>query len=180
MKYALVWLMAAVALGAASGCGSNAVYPVKGKITFEGKPLKGGGAITFQPTGNQAGKAAGGTIKEDGSYELMTYKAGDGSMAGEFRVVIHQSTEREPDATKDGERTGKSIAVVGKDDRIPLLYGDPAQSPLTTKVEKGPNELNFDLKRDVGPPPIQGAMRGIPSRDNFANLNRERFLVQPD
>ena len=138
----------------AAGCGdANPVYPVRGRVTFDGKPLRGGGSIAFVPVGNQAGKTAGGEIAEDGTYELTTYKPGDGSMAGEFRVVITQVTEREPDATKDGERPGKSITVVGKADRIPAVYADPYKSPLTAKVEaKGVNEINLDLKRDAGPP----------------------------
>ena len=54
--------------------------------------MKGGGAISFVPTSNQPGKAAGGEIKDDGTYELMTHKPGDGSMAGDFRVTITQVT----------------------------------------------------------------------------------------
>ncbi len=71
---------------------------MKGKVTFEA--LKGGGSISFMPTGKQEGRTGGGEIHEDGTYELTTFKSGDGSMEGEFRVVIHQSTEREPDASE--------------------------------------------------------------------------------
>lgn len=155
-----VWMPGVVLVAlAAAGCGEPAVHPVKGRVMLEGKPMKGGGSIAFMPVDGRPGKAAGGEIKEDGTYELMTHKPGDGSMAGEFRVVIHQSTDREPDATKDGEKAGRAVTVVGAADRIPAIYSDPARSPLKANVEGKANELDFDLKRDAGPPPVKGAMR---------------------
>jgi hypothetical protein len=163
------WAGVAAVFVATVGCGDGrvTVYRVRGKVTFEGKPMAGGGSISFVPLTNQAGKTAGGEIAADGSYELTTYSAGDGSMAGEFRVVISQVTEREPDMTKDGERPGKSITTVGKADQIPAIYSDPQKSPLTAKVEaKDPNEINFDLKRNAGgQEPIRGAGLGGPRKD---------------
>jgi hypothetical protein len=158
----------AVVLAVSLGCGDGqvSVYRVRGKVTFEGKPMAGGGSIAFVPLGDQAGKTAGGEIAADGTYELTTYKPGDGSMAGEFRVVITQVTEREPDPTRDGERPGTSITVVGKADRIPAVYSDAQNSPLTATVEaKSLNELNFDLKRNAGPAHPGGAGLGAPPKD---------------
>jgi hypothetical protein len=138
-------------LGAALGCGSSGnvkTYPVKGKVTYAGKPMVGGGSIALMPMSSQEGKTAGGEIKDDGTYELMTYEPGDGSMAGEFRVVINQTTVKEPTATPDGSAAPTStIFTVPKADQIPLIYGDIQNSPLTAKVEAKPsNELDFDLK----------------------------------
>ena len=138
-------------LAIAPGCGSSGnvkTYPVKGKVTYAGKPMVGGGSIALMPMSNQEGKTAGGEIKEDGTYELMTYVPGDGSMAGEFRVVINQTTVKEPTATPDGSAAPNStIFTVPKADQIPLVYGDIQNSPLTAKVEAKPNnELDFDLK----------------------------------
>ena len=92
-------------LGLAVGCGPAdqvKVYPVKGTVKFQGQPMKGGGSIAFYPTGGQVGATPGGEIKEDGTYELMTYKPGDGSMPGDYRVVITQVTVKEPIASPDG------------------------------------------------------------------------------
>src|SRR6185436_4216757 len=78
-----------------SGCGPAGqvkTYPVKGRVTFEGKPMVGGGAISLIPLVDQPGKTAGGTIQPDGTYVLGTYKDADGSMTGEFRVVVFQET----------------------------------------------------------------------------------------
>jgi hypothetical protein len=137
---------------AAAGCGASGdveVYPVKGQVTFNGKPMVGGGSIAFYPVGAQEGKAAGGFINEDGTYELTTYDDGDGSMPGEFRVIVTQVTVKEGAPTADGERApAASISTVAEADRIPSIYSDPYNSPLTARVEaKELNELNFTLER---------------------------------
>lgn len=144
---------ALVAVVVSAGCDSaNPVYPVQGKVTFEGNDLVGGGSIAFVPLGNQAGKTAGGEIAADGTYKLTTYKQGDGSMAGEFRVVITQVVEREPEPSRDGEKPGIPVTVVAPADRIPAIYSDHQQSPLIATVEnKSLNEINFNLKRDAKP-----------------------------
>jgi hypothetical protein len=143
-------LFALAIASAAAGCGSSdnvTVYPVKGKIAFNGKPMVGGGSISLVPTGNQPGAAAGGEIKEDGTFELTTYKPGDGSMPGEFRVVITQVVFREPGNSEDGQApTAAAPPPVAEIDRIPEIYSHPTNSPLTMKVEAKPNEINLDLK----------------------------------
>lgn len=133
------------------GCGPAGqvkTYPVKGRITFEGKPMVGGGGISLIPLADQPGKTAGGTIQPDGTYVLGTYKDADGSMAGEFRVVVFQETVKEGKAAADG--SGGAIAgvsTVAAGDRIPVVYANDRESPLTAKIEAKPNEINFDLKR---------------------------------
>jgi len=172
----LLTLLAGAAFAlAAAGCGGPKVYPVSGTVKFEGKPMKGGGSITFVPTGKQEGKTGGGLIAEDGTYTLTSYKPGDGSMAGEFRVVITQVTEQEGKATGDGEKSSRSVSVVAKEDRIPEIYGDTFKSPLTAKVEAKENKLDFDLKRDAGGQPVQGARRGDREPDPFGPFAPPRF-----
>src|SRR5688572_27482054 len=94
-----------------SGCGSNDVYPVRGQVNFEGKPMVGGGSITLMPLNGQEGIAPGGEIGEDGKYTLTTQKPGDGSMPGEFRVMIYQVTEKEPPMTEDGQPPAKGTSI---------------------------------------------------------------------
>ena len=139
---------ALASLAIVTGCSSKVpVYPVHGRVNFEGKPMKGGGSISFIPLEKQPGKAAGGEIAPDGTYKMTTHSPGDGSMVGEFRVVISQVTDREPEVTPDGQAAGKPIQVVAPADRIPPIYSDPNNSPLRAKVEARDNEINFDLKR---------------------------------
>jgi hypothetical protein len=140
-----------VLLAIASGCsqsGNVKTYPVKGLVTFEGKPMVGGGAISLIPTTNQPGKTAAGIIKPDGTYVLGTYKEDDGSMTGDFKVVIYQETVKEAQAAPDGSApTAAASTTVPPADRIPRLYSLDRETPLTVKIEPKPNEINFELKR---------------------------------
>lgn len=134
-----------------AGCGrdgkQNPVYSVKGQVRFAGKPMVGGGAIAFIPTGNQTGKTAGGAIDKDGNYILSTYTEGDGSIAGEFRVVITQEVVREPDPVPDGSgNVAEPVMTVTTAERIPMIYSDYNRSPLTARVEaRSANKLDFEL-----------------------------------
>jgi hypothetical protein len=146
-KTRLAWLLIVLLTGC-SPSGQVKTYPVKGLITFEGKPMAGGGSISLIPTTDQPGKTAAGIIKPDGTYVLGTYKEDDGSMAGEFRVVIFQETVKEGVATKDGTApTSAAATTVAPADRIPILYANDRQTPLTATIDPRPNEINFDLKR---------------------------------
>lgn len=138
---------ALVLLAGCGNIGNVPVYPVSGTVNFNGKPMEGGGSIAFIPKGKRKGKAAGGTINMDGTYTLSTYKDGDGSMVGEFKVVVTQETTIEPTATKDGETPApKPKPEVPTDGRIPAMYADPQSTELEAKVEAKKNSINFDLK----------------------------------
>jgi hypothetical protein len=140
--------LAGLVIAACSPSGQVKTYPVKGLVTFEGKPMVGGGAISLIPTTNQSGKAAGGTIKTDGTYVLGTYTETDGSMVGDFKVLIVQEVFKEGQATPDGSAPSPTASTsVAAADRIPVLYANDRQTPLTAKIEAKPNEINFDLKR---------------------------------
>ena len=69
-----------------AGCGPE--HPetagVTGKITYQGKAVTEG-KIMFYP---ESGRAAVGTISEDGSYQLTTFDEGDGALLGKHRVTI--------------------------------------------------------------------------------------------
>lgn len=149
-KYVVSRLGVALFVMLSAGCESNyPVYPVSGRINFEGKPIVGGGSIALVPLTSREGMTAGGEIAADGSYKLSTYTPRDGSMPGEFRVLISQVTAQEPENTGDGAPPPKAISTVNPLDRIPNVYADPQNSPLTATVEaKSSNEINFDLKRN--------------------------------
>ena len=145
------YISATAALVFFAGCspsGQVKVYPVKGRVTYQGKPMVGGGAITFVPKSDQAGKAPGGTIKPNGTYELGTYTETDGAMAGDFRVIIFQQIAQEREAAPDGSApTATASLAVAPADHIPKIYSSDRDSPLSAKVEPKPNEIDFELKR---------------------------------
>lgn len=128
-------------------------YPTSGVVYFNGKPMQGGGAISFVPVVSQVGKMAGGKIRDDGTFTMSTYKDGDGSIAGKFRVMIMQSVSKEPemivpDGGGEPVMASGPIETVAKSQQIPFIYGDPVKSPVTVDITaEGPNELKIDLKR---------------------------------
>jgi hypothetical protein len=84
------WLGAAalsLLLVAVAGCGGR-LYPVRGKVTFEdGTPLSKG-TVVFESIGGEKAITARGAIQPGGSYQLSTYKPGDGAPAGKYRVLV--------------------------------------------------------------------------------------------
>ena len=121
------------------GCGrSNGLdrAAVAGKVTLDDTPLAAG-SITFCPTGDTKGPAAGGTI-EDGQYSIAVAK---GPVVGRNRVEIH--------ATR---KTGRKVQAPMSDrgvltdeivEAVPARYN--SQSTLEMNVKAGDNALDFTL-----------------------------------
>ena len=114
------------------GCGGNAdgraatdLIPVKGKVTYKGRPITRG-VVSFEPDG--FGRPASGPIQSDGSFALGTHKDGDGVVPGEHRVSI----------------SGFDKALAR--DRVLAKYSSPNSSHLTAKVDAEHTEFAFDLK----------------------------------
>lgn len=114
-----------------TGCGgtteqvSNLLkpVPVKGTVTYKGKPLTGG-AVRFEP--EDGGREAAGNIEPDGSFTLTTFQAGDGAVAGKHRVAV------DPPADKL-----KSI---------PAKYKSATSSGIVMEVSPDKTEYVVDLK----------------------------------
>jgi hypothetical protein len=73
-----------------AGCGGDQprVYQAGGKVTLpDGTPLAGA-RVEFQPTDNLHLISASGEVQPDGTFELTTFSAGDGAVAGEYRVAV--------------------------------------------------------------------------------------------
>lgn len=66
------------------------VHPVRGKVTFDGKPAAGA-MVVFHPL---SGEAAGGklrpvaAVQDDGSFEAHTYDYKDGLPAGDYAIDL--------------------------------------------------------------------------------------------
>lgn len=80
----------AIACAGCGGSGRGAIaattpVPVKGKVTYKGKPVTKGQVVFRSADG---GKDAFGDIQPDGSFELSTDKAGDGAAKGTYKVSV--------------------------------------------------------------------------------------------
>jgi hypothetical protein len=127
------------------------LFPVKGKVIRDGKPMPGG-TIIFEyagdgpaaPKGAQGGPFRVTAKIKDGSFNLIGYAGAEGVPAGNYKVGISGSQGR-----SEGNLFGREAVLPkkGKSAVLPDQYADPKTSGLTAQVLKdGPNEPVFDLK----------------------------------
>ncbi|EDL61352.1 hypothetical protein PM8797T_12648 [Gimesia maris DSM 8797] len=123
-----------------TGCGEQIekkpTAPVKGIVTFEGKPLETGEVVFFPDSGEQI---AHGKIQPDGSFELTTYEDGDGAFPGKHTVTIISERDMEGVSAEDPEASLEPSF-------IPTKYNMQKTSGLTAVVKEGDNEIKFDLE----------------------------------
>jgi len=121
----------ALAILAFSGCDRSEqsvgkTVPVKGRITYKGKPLIQG-SVTFEP--EDAGRAAEGKISPDGIFVLSTFKEGDGAVPGVHRVKV-----------------GNGAIVTSPKDALPAKRKNTQDSIVSVEVVEGKTEYDIDLK----------------------------------
>ena len=109
---ACVAVAACTVLLTLSGCAESGQYdtaPVKGSVTFEGKPVEGG-ALTFVPAGAGSGKPGAAQVQSDGTYVLGTYVEADGAVLGKHKVSYSPPTVELPEGVElqPGESTPPS------------------------------------------------------------------------
>lgn len=124
-----------VALGGCGGPGRPATYPAGGVVSYGGRPLEGA-AVTFMP---KNGRIATGQTDAQGAFELTTFEANDGAIAGEHVVLVSKREKMvDPDMPSSPyEMTRESL---------PPRYSNPAESGLTATVESGgENRFEFEL-----------------------------------
>jgi hypothetical protein len=120
-----------------AGCGRGPeTVPVTGKVLYNGQPLPFG-SVTFQPP---SGQPARGEIRADGTFELSTFRRGDGAVVGKHKVKIACYESQNPAAVKGpGEQSlGRLL--------IPTHYTLLDQSGLSADVQReNKAPLLFDL-----------------------------------
>jgi hypothetical protein len=127
--------LTALVLALLGGCGARK-YPVVGKVVFkDGTPLPGG-LVVFSPLdpGNHVG--ARGYIKPDGTFELSSEKAGDGSLEGRYQVLV-----RPPSQGRGEDDPRRNIPLI--DPRFTRFE----TSGLEFEVRPGRNELTIEVER---------------------------------
>jgi hypothetical protein len=116
-----------------TGCGGvdpslPKVAPVKGIVTYQGKPIDMG-VIIFFPQDITGAKNAASAIRTGGVYELSTYGDAnnpDGAAIGPHKVQID---------AYDGNTANQA----------PGRYADRNTTPLTYEVKPGENIYNIEL-----------------------------------
>jgi hypothetical protein len=104
------------------------VFPVSGKVSFQGKSPAGARVVLFPATKSGAGAvgvAPTGEVKSDGTFAVSSYDADDGAPEGEYVATIQWN--------KYDEKLGGFGPNV-----IPKKYATAATSPVRVSVKGGP------------------------------------------
>ena len=129
------------------------VYPVKGKVTYKGKPitggsviyeLEGGGEVKGPPPEPGAGPLrATGRIQADGTFQLRAFPGVEGMPEGHYKVGISSRKGRSEGGILD---VGPNVKKANQD-VLRGRYADPKTSGLKDEVVKNrPNEPSFNLQ----------------------------------
>ena len=146
-----------VIVAACLGCGLTTtggprLYVVKGKVRYQGKPVKGG-VVVYELESSEApelksalgpGPLRGsGRIEPDGSFRLMAFPGAEGMPAGSYKVGISSM----PPRTEGNLLAAAATAQKGNPDVLQGRFADPSKSGLRDQVaEDRANEPTFDLK----------------------------------
>jgi hypothetical protein len=145
-----LFLPAVLPLVLMTGCsgtpeGRVAVYPVRGKVLYRGKPLADA-LVVFQPTtpakpGVDVPQPTGRTDAE-GLFRLHTYEGSDGASAGDYLVGVSGVTAP---ITEKGLFSADKAAP--RPDPLQGRFADPRTSGLKAHVNEAETEIPpIDLK----------------------------------
>lgn len=114
-----------------------------------------GGVVTFLPINGSSGVSTSGMVDPEGHLDITTFEDQSGLVPGEYRLVIYQTIEKEPDQVgEDGEirpPLDQDFVVVKPDSQIPEIYSDHTRSPITITVNAEETDLGtIDLKAKPG------------------------------
>ena len=121
-----------------------ALYPVHGKVFFEGQPIPGALVILHPVKNPDASMAKPRAVAgPDSSFKIFTQVADDGAPAGEYVVTVVWKKKKLP-----RQERMKKKGIEKKVEPFPTRFQNPATSGLRVFVLEGPNELPpFHLKK---------------------------------
>jgi hypothetical protein len=131
MKKVVFCLTAALALTPVS-CGPNKLYPVSGKVTYQGAPAIGAAVFFYRHGADPMSEhMTMGIVQDDGSFEVVCGPLGKGAPPGDYDVVIQW--KQVSGQSKGGPRHGP--------DKLKGRYADPKRPLLHATVEAKTNNL---------------------------------------
>lgn len=132
-----------------AGCGGGdkkptnrpKTVPVTGTVTHKGSPVAGA-KVSFVPV-SSTDVGAIGLTKDDGTFELMTFEAGDGAIPTQFKVTVSKTVVEGGELSESSLNTSKAGETKYL---IPQKYSNPNTSGLAVKVEDGKtNDFKFNV-----------------------------------
>lgn len=140
----LAWIGLVAVIG---GCGSGPkLNPVAGTVKYKGNTVAGA-TVAFRPQDAANKTIATGTTDAQGRFELTTYQAGKGAMAGKYKATVTRFTTP---GSGGGGGAGDMKAAFGQKtpverNELPPKYADEARTPLEPTVVPGKNDIPLDL-----------------------------------
>ncbi len=139
MRLLGLWMIVALL----SGCGGKSTpeswletYPTTGTLTINGAPAKGAIVRLFplEPQPNVTSPVIPtATVREDGSFELMSYQTGDGAPEGGYAVTVEW-----PDPKLNASKGGMPE---DPPDRLKGRFTNPERSKFKVQIVPGTNQL---------------------------------------
>jgi hypothetical protein len=113
------------------------VFPVMGKVTFQGKPPVGARVVLHAANPQEIDDVApSGDVQGDGSFAITVYEPGDGAPQGEYVATVQWFKMV---SGAGGSGAGPNV--------LPKKYGSPVTSPIKVSVAGGPVQIPpIDLK----------------------------------
>jgi hypothetical protein len=122
---------------AGSSCGGNGLYPVCGKVTYQGAPAAGASVHLRRPGAESLNQhMLMGVVQEDGSFTIYCGDVGKGAPPGDYDVLIlwRQSSQQ--------AKGGAPKAT----DKLQGRYADPSSPRWRVAIKAENNELpTFEL-----------------------------------
>jgi len=168
MRNCFLWLGVMTLMVTSFGCGGDTedVNPVKGKITYDGKPL-GDARIRLEATGGSASRVYACDSKADGTFSIeavYSTETKEGAPAGTYKILVGKfekdtsaTEETDPDADEEAELELVEKQTEGGEDvveaasaksQISEKFNNSSTTPLTVEVKAGENNITIDLKSD--------------------------------
>jgi hypothetical protein len=119
----VAWVLVAscVLVAGCSGSGRPAIAPVRGTVTYKGRPVAGA-TVVFLCSG--APRLAVGKTDERGEYRLTTYEPNDGAMIGNHVVTVKKKD-------LEAETADTNVAVTGQ-----ALHGEALSSAIAQSMRE--------------------------------------------
>ena len=140
MRFLLVLTTLCLAVGCGGGGHQIKLYPVKGKVTLDGKPLSKCfiSLATENPVKGGEGQFAS-KLSDTGEFTITTEKGASGAPAGKYKVVFYLPPEEAMKAMSAGP--GAYAATP-----FPNEYSNVKTSPKEVEVTTGPNNLVIEIQ----------------------------------
>ncbi len=142
-----------IAALAAFGCGpptpSWDSVQVWGRVTYNGKPVKGG-LLVFEPGSTTNSNWGVARIEEDGKFNVITNDVDVNLEPGRFRIYMRPPAppveHKHGRFAEEHNESDEKALTTAATPPVPERFLKPETSPLWVELKKEPSRVDIDLK----------------------------------